>query len=180
MGSTTVLLPKCTACQLGKQQGAPKEGSKTIKPPGGVLKKEKLEPGDLDVSDQYESPLLGRQFSARGKDVSTQQFRGGNIFCDAASSKLHVVHQVGLTGTKSVQPKLRFEREAAAVGVTVRACCADNRVYTLKEFPTELASKGQGIGHSGVGQHHHNVVAENAIKHTVRTARTLIIYAAFC
>jgi hypothetical protein len=144
--------------------------------PGGVLKMGKLEPGNLVFSDQYESPLLGRQYSARGNDVSTQQFRDGTTFCDAASSKLHVVHQVGLTGTETVQPKLHFERVAAAIGVTFRACCADSHVYTSQEFATGLASKGQGIRHSGVGGHHHNGVAKNAINHTVRTARTLIIY----
>jgi hypothetical protein len=50
MGSTTVLPAKCAACQLGKRR---KEGSKTIKPPGGVLKMGKLEPDDLVFSDQY-------------------------------------------------------------------------------------------------------------------------------
>jgi hypothetical protein len=85
---------------------------------------------------------------------------------------------VGLTGTETVQAKLRFEREAAGVGVQVRDYCTDNGIYTSKEFATELSSKGQGIKHSGVGGHHHNGVAENAIKNTVRTARTMMIYAA--
>jgi hypothetical protein len=179
MGSTTVLPPKCASCQLGKQERTPKKGSTIVKDsPEGILKMNKLQPGDLIFSDQYESPLLGRQFSARGNDVTTQQFRGGTIFCDAASSKLTVVHQVGLTGTETVQAKLRFEREAAAVGVQVRDYCTDNGIYTSKEFALELSSKGQGIKHSGVGGHHHNGVAENAIKNTVRTARTMMIHAA--
>jgi hypothetical protein len=178
MGSTTVLPPKCAACQLGKQERTPKEGATTIKDPGGVLSMNKLAPGDLIFSDQYESPLLGRQFSARGNDVTSQKFRGGTIFCDAASGKLTAVHQVGLTGTETVQAKLKFEREAASVGVQVRDYCTDNGIYTSKEFATELASKGQGIRHSGVGGHHHNGVAENAIKNTVRTGRTIMIYAA--
>jgi hypothetical protein len=178
MGSTTVHPPKCAACQLGKQERTPKAGSTLVKGPEGALKLNKLEPGDLVFSDQYESPLLGRQFSARGNDLTTQQFRGGTIFCDAASGKLTVIHQVGLTGTETVQAKLRFEREAAAAGVTIRAYCTDNGIYTSKEFAAELASKGQGIKHSGVGGHHHNGVAENAIKHTVRTGRTMMIYAA--
>jgi hypothetical protein len=93
---------------------------------------DKLDPGNLVFSDQYESPLLGRQFSARGNDLTMQKFRGGTIFCDAASSKLTVVHQVGLTGTKTVQAKLRFEREAAAAGIQVRAYCTDNGIYTSK------------------------------------------------
>jgi hypothetical protein len=178
MGSTTVLPPKCAACQLGKQEHTPKEGSTLVNHPGGVLKMNKLEPGDLMFSDQYESPLLGRQFSARGNDLTTQKYRGGTIFCDSASAKLTVVHQVGLTGTETVQAKLRFERKAAAVGVQIRAYCTDNGIYTSKEFTAELASKGHGIKHSGVGGHHHNGVAENAIKHAVRTARTMMIYAA--
>jgi hypothetical protein len=88
------------------------------------------------------------------------------------------IHQVRLTGTKTVQAKLRFEREAASVGVQVKDYCTDNRVYTSKEFATELVSKGQGIKHSGVGGHRHNGVAENAIKHTVRMAHTMMIYSA--
>jgi hypothetical protein len=170
MGSTTVQPPKCAACQLGKQERTPKGGTTLVKAPEGVLKLNKLAPGDLVFSDQYESPLLGRQFSARGNDLTTQQFRGGTIFCDAASAKLSVIHQV--------QAKLRFEREAAAAGVHVRAYCTDNGIYTSKEFAAELSSKGQGIKHSGVGGHHHNGVAENAIKNTVRTGRTMMIYAA--
>ena len=177
MGSTTVHPPKCAAFQLGKQERTPKDGSTLVKGPDGALKMNQLEPGDLVFSDQYESPLLGRQFSARGNDLTTQKFRGGTIFCDAASGKLTVVHQVGLTGTETVQAKLRFEREAAAVGVHVRAYCTDNGVYTSKEFVAELASKGQGIKHSGVGGHHHNGVAENAIKNSVRTGRPHRAYA---
>jgi hypothetical protein len=50
-------------------------------------------------------------------------------------------------------------------------------IYTLKEFGSGLTSKGQGIKHSGVGGHHHNGVAENAIKNTVRTGQTIMIYA---
>jgi hypothetical protein len=179
MGSTTVHPPKCAARQLGKQERTPKEGSTILKRPNGVLKMNQLAPNDLVFSDQYKSPLIGRQFSACRNDLSAQQFRGGTIFCDVNSSKLTVVHQVGLTGTKTVQAKLRFEQEAAAAaGVQVRAYCTNNGVYSSKEFAAELASKGQGIRHSGVGGHHHNGVSENAIKNTVQTGRTIMIYAA--
>ena len=178
MGSTTVIPPKCSACILGKQGRTPKPGVRQVKQAGGILKRDKLTPGELIFSDQYESPLLGRQFSARGNDVSSQKYRGGTIFCDAASGKLTVIHQVGLTATETVQAKLRFEREAAGVGVQVKSYCTDNGIYTSQEFARELDQKGQGIRHSGVGGHHHNGVAENAIKHTVQTARTMMIHAA--
>ena len=100
MGSTTVQPGNCAACQLGKQQRTPKNGSKTIKSPSdGILKQNKLQPGDLVFSDQYKSPLEGRQFSAHGNGVSTQKYRGGTLFCNAAIGKISIVHQVGLTGT---------------------------------------------------------------------------------
>ena len=121
MGSTTVQPPKCAACQLGKQQRTPKNGSKTIKSPSnGILKQNKLQPGYLVFSDQYKSLLEGRQLSARGNDVSTQKYRGGTIFCDASSGKILVFHQVSLTGTETVQEKLQFELEDAAVGIHVK------------------------------------------------------------
>ena len=74
MGSTKVIPPKCGSCQLGKQERTPKKGSKTIQPPGGILKADKLDPGDLVFSDQYESRLEGRQFSARGNSLSSQKY----------------------------------------------------------------------------------------------------------
>ena len=41
----------------------------------------------------------------------------------------------------------------------------------------KLISKGQAIHHSGVSVHHHNGVAESAIKNVVRTSRTMMIHA---
>ena len=93
--------------------------------------------------------------------MSTQKYRGGTLLCNAASGKISVIHQVGLTGTEIVQAKLQFEREAAAVGIHVKEYLTDNGIYNSREFATELISKGQAIHHSGVGGHHHNGVAEN-------------------
>ena len=98
---------------------------------------EKLQPGDLVFSDQYKSPLEGRQFSARGNDVSTQKYRGGTLFCDAASGKILVVHQVGLTGTETVQAKLQFERETTAVRIHVKEYRTDMAFTLLKNFPRD-------------------------------------------
>jgi hypothetical protein len=159
MGSTTVEPPKCDSCQFGKQERTPKAGTKSVTKEDGFTKLIKLEPGDLVFSDQYELWLEGRQFTARGHSLSSQKFRGDTLFCDAASGKVSVVHQVGLTGTETVQAKLKFKRGAASVGVSVRDYCTDNGVYTSKEFGAEWAAKGQGIKHSGVGGHPHNVVA---------------------
>ena len=76
-GSATVIPPPCAACQLGKQERTPKGSSHSDNRDGGSLKVNKLEPGDLVFSDQYESRLEGRHFSARGHSLSTQKYRGG-------------------------------------------------------------------------------------------------------
>ena len=102
MGSTTVVPPKCESCQLGKEERAPKAGTKSITKQNGNLKSNKLEPGDLVFSDQYESRLKGRQFTSCGHSLSSQKFRGGTLFCDAASGKISAIHQVGLTRVETV------------------------------------------------------------------------------
>ena len=53
MGSTKFIPPRCGSCQLGKQERSPNKVSKTIHPPGGILKADKLDPGYLLFSDQY-------------------------------------------------------------------------------------------------------------------------------
>ena len=131
------------------------------------MKENKLLPGDLIFYDQYEARVEGRLFSARGYSSTSRKYCGGTIFCDAASKRIFVVHQVGLTGQKTVQAKLHFERYAAGVGVFIQNYCTDNGVYTSNQSALELQDKGQGIKHSGVGAHHHNGVAENAIKNSV-------------
>ena len=178
MSTSDTSIIKCASCLLGKQERSSKGGSTVSTQRSGILKQDELKPGDLVFSDQYESPLLGRHFSAKGNDLSCEKYRGGTIFCDAASGRLSVHHQVGLTGIETVASKLAFENDALGVGVTVLKYSSDMGVYNSKAFSDSLLSKGQTIRHSGVGAHHHNGVAENAIKNTVRTARTMMIHAA--
>ena len=79
---------------------------------------------------------------------------------------------------ETIESKLLFEREALSTGVYIQSYCTDNGIYTSKEFLKELGTKNQGIKLSGVGGHHQNDVTENAIKHIVRSARTMMIHAA--
>ena len=178
MGSTTVDAPKCAACQFGKQERTPKAGTTVKRDREVILKADKLEPGDLVFSDQFVSSLPGKVFGKRGASISSNSYSGGTLFCDAASKKIFVNCQVSLGAYETIESKLMFERDAQTSGVTVKAYCTDNGVYTSKEFMKELDASGQGIKHSGVGGHHHNGVAENGIKNVVRIARTLMIHAA--
>ena len=129
-------------------------------------------------SDQYETSTLGQVFGRRGAAIYAHKYKGGTLFCDAASKRIFVRHQVALSAQETVEAKLTFEREALQVGVQVKDYQTDNGVYTAKEFLEELTKEGQGIKHSGVGGHHHNGVAENNIKTVVRRAQTMMIHAA--
>ena len=177
-GTRKVDAPKCAACQFGKQQRNPKPGSRTIRDVRGALKQNKVRPGQLVFSDQFESRLPGRVFNARGSTVHSQQMIGGTLFCDAASSRISVHSQVSLSASDTIASKLKFERDALSVGVRVDSYCTDNGVCTSRDFLDELQKENQTIRLSGVGGHHQNGVAENAIKNVVRTARTMMIHAA--
>jgi hypothetical protein len=140
------ILPNAPRVNLESRSALPKLEFKTVCAKDGFLKLNKLEPGDLVFSDQHESQLKGCNFMNRGHSLSSQKFRGGTLFCDASSGEVSVVHQVGLAGTKTVQAKLQFEKEAAAVGVCVKNCCTDNGVRASKEFCAKLISKGHPWG----------------------------------
>ncbi len=178
IGKTTVQPPKCAACQFGKQARTPKAGSKQTRQKASILSKEKLSPGELVYTDQFESRALGHVFGGRGASISRCKYKGGTLFCDAASNKIFVVHQVGFTPEETIGAKHRFEREAASVGVDVKMYSSDNGIYTSKGFKNELEKDRQSIQHSGVGGHHHNATAETSIKHVVKTALTMMIHAA--
>ncbi len=178
IGKTSVCPPKCASCQYGKQERNPKPGATQKRDQRGILKKDKLEPGDLIFSDQYESRVQGRVFNARGSAVHSQKIVGGTLFCDAASGRISVHNQVSLAASDTIASKLKFERDAGSAGVAVKHYCTDNGTYTATDFLEELDKKDQTIRLSGVGAHHQNGVAENAIKNVVRTARTMMIHAA--
>jgi hypothetical protein len=178
MGKTTVLPPKCASCQFGKQQRNPKDGSTSHKHSEGVLKQDKLEPGDLVFTDQFESRLPGRVFNARGASTSSHKYKGGTVFCDAATGHIRVYFQVAFTAQETLESKLKYEREALSEGVQVKGYSSDNGVFTAKDFMDELLNQGQSVRRSGVGGHHHNGVAENAIKNVSSTTRTMMIHAA--
>ncbi len=144
----------------------------------GILKADKLKPGDLVFSDQHVSSLEGQNFNARGQTLRHMKFKGGTVFCDSASGHMFLVHQVGFTDQETVQSKLKFECEAAHMGAEIKEHCTDNGVHTSKGFGHSLEENDQKIKHSGVGGHHHNGPAENAIKNVTRKARIMMFHAA--
>ena len=138
MGEAKLEAPKCAACQFGKQGRTPIPTHHSTKDATGSLTKDKLEPGQLVFSDQYESRLPGWAFTSKGLVSSSLKYGEGTLFIDAASGYIHVSHQVGHTAAETIESKMRFEREALTNGVSVQAYHTDNGVFTSKEFMREL------------------------------------------
>ena len=177
-GKKEVSNPKCQACLQGTQQRALTAGNIHTQVRTGATKREQLRPGQRVFSDQYVSSVPGRNYNGRGQSQSRLSYKGGTIFVDAASSYMSIHHQLGFTANETIRSKLIFEREASLLGNKVDSYTTDNGVYTSKEFTKELERNQQTIRLSGVGAHHQNGPAENAIKNISRKARVYMFHAA--
>lgn len=135
-----------------------------------------LEPGELVFSYQYESLLPGKVFTYKGDTLRSETYKGGTIFCDCASGFIILYNQVSFTEDETVISKVKFEKESLGRGIIIQNYRTDNGVYTSREFLEYLFNSGKTITHSGVGGHHQNGVAENAIKNMVRLSRAMMIY----
>jgi hypothetical protein len=74
-----------------------------------ALKCNKLEPRELVSTDQYESRLPGRVFSNHFSKVTSEQYKRGTLFCDAASSQVGIHNQVCFIAEEKGTFKLKFE-----------------------------------------------------------------------
>ena len=179
-GTTKCHPPKCEACQMGKQARKHAQGTTIKRKNEGILYKDKTKPGDLVFSDQYVCSQDGRYYNPQGRMNTQQTYKGGTVFFDAASKYIHVTNQVGFGAYETINAKLEFKKEAQGVGIEVKKYCTDNGVYTSREFQGNLNEKGQGIQYCGVGAHHQNGPAENAIKILMNKARTMMFHSALC
>jgi hypothetical protein len=105
MGRGKIEVLRCAACQYGKQYKMPHKSKTVKKLKEGELKKNKLAPGQLIFSNQYSSRVEGRAFGGPGANSSSAKVQGGTIFCDPASSYLHVNPQVGFTAEELICSK---------------------------------------------------------------------------
>ena len=128
--------------------------------------------------DQFESRVPGRIFNNKGGQVHAHKYKGGSLYCDVATGRVKIYFQSSFTAEETVWTKILFEKESAAEGVKIRCYSTDNGVFTAKEFTAQLLQEEQWTRRSGVGGHHHNGVAEKAIKDVTRMTRTSMIHAA--
>ena len=136
-----------------------------------------LQPGDCVSLDQYESSIPGRLPHTYGKEKKDDQYNGGTLFIDHASSMVFIQHQVSLRTGETLQAKHKFEQLAREHGVMVKSYHADNSPFGNAEFVRSIEENGQAIKFSGMGAHHQNGVAERTIKTISSWARTMLLHA---
>ena len=130
---------------IWKTRKDPKGGPTIKKSQDGILKKEKLKPGELVILDQFESCLPGSILDERGGQVHNQKFKGGSLYCDAATGRVKVYYQSSFTAEETLQTKLQSEKEAVAEGVEIQAYNKDNGVFTSRKFTEELLMRNSGL-----------------------------------
>ena len=171
-------LPKCAACQFGKQtlKSIPGTVEKRIQDKRGLTKQEATFPGERVFSDHFVCGTRGRLLSGRGKTAESNMYCGGCVMVDAASGLIWVDFQRALNSHETLQSKEEFERFCRDHGVVPQQFVADNgTAYTSADFTKHLAAYAQAIRHVAPGAHHQNP-AERAIRTISSIARTMMIH----
>ena len=170
--------PKCAACILAKQHRRPTGSTKHTNVPDRemAIRRNDLKPGQMISTDQYVCTFPGRLPHTRGKEKASQQYHGGTIFYDHASSLIYCSHQVTLGAGDTVQSKHAFEQFAAASGVSIKGYRADNHPFSSAEFMEDINVNDQHINFSGVGAHHQNGASERALATIGRWAKSMMMH----
>ena len=169
---------KCAGCLLDIMKRRPDEASHTKNLKEIKLNEDKLHPGQLVHSNQYESSVGVRSARSFGKEKELEKFKGGTIFCDSMSTYIYINHQTSLQAGDTLTGKHDFEDFAHSIGVTIESYRGDNHIFNSKAYKQDCADLNQTIDFCGVGAHHQNGVAERAIQAVTNRAGTLLIDAA--
>jgi hypothetical protein len=104
-------LPKCAACQFGKQKRRPTPGKKSsvVRDREGVLRQDHLSPGQQSSVNHFVCSTKGRLFGSRSKTSQDTMYCGGCIFVDHASSYVHIEFQAHLTTHETLKAKENYE-----------------------------------------------------------------------
>ena len=181
-------LPKCAACQFGRQTNrkVPVNRTSIIRELEGILSAEKLHPGQLVFIDHFLSSTRGRKIEGYGirhpktKVISSMRdksYGGGCIFVAAASGYIDIKFQSFLTADETVEAVTEYEKHALDNGVIVTEYHSDNGgAFTSKRFKEHLIEQGQNNRYSSAGSHHQNGRAERAIRTIMAMARTMMLH----
>ena len=174
-------IPKCSACQYGKQRSrsAPGQKTTTIKDRAGILRNHNLLPGQEVSVDHFVCSEKGRLFTSRGRTDDKDMFSGGCIFADHGSNLIHIEFQKVLTSHATITSKNNFETFCRDHGVVPQKYLTDNGgAFASAAFSQHLQLFRQIARFSGVGSHHQNGHAERSIQTIMSISRAMLIHAA--
>ena len=173
--------PLCAACQFGKQRqsASPGKGSSVVKDVQGKLQKDKLFPGQCFAVDHYKCSTKGRLFTSRDKTKDTDMYTGGGLFVEMTSKQVENVFQQHLNTHETLKTKQDFKLKCKDAGVIPLEYISDNgSAFTSKSYAAHRSNFSQIQHFTGVGAHHHNVVAEKAIQTIMSIAGTMMLHSA--
>eukprot|EP00804_Cyclotella_cryptica_P000828 CCRYP_001075-RA/>CCRYP_001075-RA protein AED:0.12 eAED:0.13 QI:0/0/0/1/0/0.25/4/0/1066 len=101
----------------------------------------------------------------------------GTIYVDHCSTFIYIHHQLTTAASDTIRSKMLLESKAADVGVTIRQFHSDNGVFISNEFREHCTCLGPTLRFSGVGAHHQNGVAEQAIQTITNMACANMLHA---
>jgi hypothetical protein len=146
--------PLCAACSIAcaKHKGAGTSVSVKLQAKEMTLQADHLEPGSMVSLDQYISSTLGCLPHTQGKEWEEDQYHGGTIAINHATSMIWIRHQVSLHASETLQAKHSWERYAYHHGIIIKGYHTDNRIFSACEFLTNLDLKQQTICFSGIAK----------------------------
>ena len=184
-------LPRCAACQFGRQtnRAVPGKTSHIVKDRSGILSADQLQPGQRVFIDHFVCTTRGRQIRGHGiRDPSgksptrgrrTESYCGGCMFVDASTGYVHVEFQSHLSASETIQAVTEFESAARDHGIIIAEYTSDNgSAFTSAAFRSHLQQQGQVSRYSGAGSHHQNGKVERSIRTIMAMARTMLLHAA--
>lgn len=177
-GTPNCGVPRCPACQLGKQHRQTPRSIKmqTIPENQMRIRREDLHPGDCVSVDQYLCHVRGRLPHTKGREPIASRYTGGTLFVDHASTYMFIHHQVSLGMPETITGKHLFEHEAKLNSTKIKAYRADNHPFAAEEFVQDTKLEHQTVTYSGVGAHHQNGVAERGLQTITTWARAMMMH----
>ncbi|CAB9524099.1 Zinc knuckle [Seminavis robusta] len=173
-------VPKCAACQFGKQtvltSKTPSKNTGAVhdKPP--TLKDGKVSPGSFCLDHQVCSTKGVKQTSHGG--ANSHCYIGGlNAVCCRSSTVLHFP-QDHLNTHETLEAIKLLEMFCLDHGVVPTEYVTDSgATFTSKAYKDSLLAENKQ-SFAGTGVHHHNAVAERAIRTIMSIAHTMMLHSA--
>jgi hypothetical protein len=135
-------LPKCAACQFGKQKrrATPGEHSSIVRDREGMPRDDHLAPGQRVSVDHFVCSTKGRLFRSQGETSQDDMCCSGCVFVDHTSSYVHVKFQAHLITHETLQAKASYELMSRDLGVIAQSFLTDNgSAFASKAFASQLA-----------------------------------------